>query len=94
MIDLAQPMQRQNWIALLDSLGIRPSRALGQNFLVEPGIVEHIAAAAEVLPGETVIEIGPGMGILTRELLGVADRVTAILRVICARPSRRSQNSN
>lgn len=78
MIDLAQPMQRQNWIALLDSLGIRPSRALGQNFLVEPGIVERIAAVAEVLPGETVIEIGPGMGILTRELLSVADRVIAI----------------
>jgi 16S rRNA (adenine1518-N6/adenine1519-N6)-dimethyltransferase len=78
MIDLDRPMQRGDWIATLGALGIRPSRALGQNFLVEPSVVERIAAAAEIQPGETVIEVGPGLGILTRELLRTAGRVVAI----------------
>lgn len=78
MIDLSRQMRRQDWIETLGLLGIRPSRALGQNFLVEPGVVERIAETAAIQPGETVIEVGPGLGILTRELLGSADRVIAI----------------
>ena len=48
MIDLDRPMQRGDWIATLGALGIRPSRALGQNFLIEPNVVERIVAAARL----------------------------------------------
>lgn len=78
MIDLDRPMQRSDWLATLGELGIRPSRALGQNFLVEPSVVERIVEAAAIRPSETVIEVGPGLGILTRELLKAAGRVVAI----------------
>lgn len=78
MNDRSRTMERQDWIEVLRRLGIRPSRALGQNFLVEPNVVERIAAAAELRPGESVIEIGPGLGILTRELLRSGERVIAI----------------
>ena len=78
MMDAGRPMERKQWIELLGALGIRPSRALGQNFLVEPEVVRRIHEVAQLFPGETAIEIGPGLGILTRELLSVAGRVIAI----------------
>jgi 16S rRNA (adenine1518-N6/adenine1519-N6)-dimethyltransferase len=51
---------------------------MGQHFLVEPEVVGRIADAADLAPGSTVIEIGPGLGILTRELLAREARVIAI----------------
>jgi len=60
------------------ALGIEPSKALGQNFLHDRGIVRRIAEAAGIEPGETVLEIGPGLGILTEELAARAARVVAI----------------
>lgn len=53
-------------------------KSLGQNFLITPRIVEMIALAGEILPGETVIEIGPGKGVLTAQLLKAGARVIAI----------------
>ncbi len=53
-------------------------KSLGQNFLITPRIVEMIALAGEIKPGETVIEIGPGKGALTAELLRAGARVVAI----------------
>ena len=58
-----------DWKRILRDRNIRPSRSMGQNFLVEPEVVEAIADVAGIAPGDLVIEIGPGMGILTRELL-------------------------
>ncbi|MBK8006318.1 MAG: ribosomal RNA small subunit methyltransferase A [Gemmatimonadetes bacterium] len=55
-----------------------PKKALGQHFLFDPGILSRIAELAEIAPGETVLEIGPGPGGLTRELLARSDRVIAI----------------
>ena len=54
---------------LADRLGIRPTKSWGQNFVVDPGTVRRIVRVAEVTPGETVVEIGPGLGSLTLGLL-------------------------
>jgi 16S rRNA (adenine1518-N6/adenine1519-N6)-dimethyltransferase len=57
------------WGTLLRELAVRPSKGKGQNFLTDRGIVARIADAAALDPGATVIEVGPGLGILTAELL-------------------------
>jgi 16S rRNA (adenine1518-N6/adenine1519-N6)-dimethyltransferase len=59
-------------------LGVRPSKRLGQNFVVDPGTVRRIVALADVGPGDVVLEVGPGFGSLTLGLLGVARRVVAV----------------
>ncbi len=51
---------------------------MGQNFLVEPEVVKAIVDLAVVGPGDRVVEIGPGLGILTRELLGRGAKVFAV----------------
>ena len=56
-------------------LGVRPSKRLGQNFVVDPGTVRRIVALSEVGPGDVVLEVGPGFGSLTFGLLGAARRV-------------------
>ncbi len=53
-------------------------KSLGQNFLITPRIVEMIALAGDIQAGETVIEIGPGKGALTAQLLKAGARVIAI----------------
>ena len=60
-------------------LGVRPSKRLGQNFVVEPGTVRRIAALAALDPQDVVLEVGPGLGSLTLALLeaGVS-RVVAV----------------
>ncbi len=57
------------WRQRLEAEGFRPSRRLGQNFLVDPGRCAAIAALAEPLTGAFVLEIGVGLGFLTRHLL-------------------------
>ena len=54
---------------LAGRLGVRPSKRLGQNFVVEPGTVRRIAALAELSPDDVVLEVGPGLGSLTLALL-------------------------
>lgn len=53
-------------------------KRLGQNFLIDPNIVRKIVALAELGPNDSVLEIGPGRGILTEALCRTAGRVTAI----------------
>ena len=55
-----------------------PKKRLGQNFLIDPNIVRKIVALAELRPGDHVLEIGPGRGILTEALSHSAGRVTAV----------------
>ncbi|MBV9790421.1 MAG: 16S rRNA (adenine(1518)-N(6)/adenine(1519)-N(6))-dimethyltransferase RsmA [Chloroflexi bacterium] len=64
--------------AALNSLDLRPSRELGQNFLVDPHALQQIVDAAMLTPDDTVIEVGPGLGVLTYELVQHAGRVIAI----------------
>jgi 16S rRNA (adenine1518-N6/adenine1519-N6)-dimethyltransferase len=53
-------------------------KRLGQNFLIDPNIVRKIVALAELMPTDTVLEIGPGRGILTEALCRATGHVTAI----------------
>jgi len=55
-----------------------PQKRLGQNFLVDPNIVRKIVATAAVEAGETVLEIGPGRGILTRSLSELPNTIMAL----------------
>ena len=64
--------------ALLRRLGLRPRRGLSQSFLVDRRVSATIARAADLGPSDAVLEIGPGLGILTRELLRRAGRVVAV----------------
>jgi 16S rRNA (adenine1518-N6/adenine1519-N6)-dimethyltransferase len=57
---------------------VSPKKSLGQHFLFDPRILSRIAAALEPLPGETILEIGPGRGTLTRQLLKQGPRVVVI----------------
>jgi len=50
-------------------LGVRPTKRLGQNFVVEQGTVRRIAALADPRPGDVILEVGPGLGSLTLALL-------------------------
>ena len=56
----------------------RANKRLGQNFLIDQNIVRKIVAAADLTPDDTVLEIGPGRGILTTALSDAARRVIAI----------------
>ncbi len=58
--------------------GIRPNKGLGQHFLFERGLVERMVRQAGVTEHDTVLEVGPGLGILTSELLRKAGRVVAV----------------
>ena len=65
---------------LLDQLGVRPRKNLGQNFLVEPNLVRKSLDMAELDPDDTVVEVGPGLGTLTRGLLNAGAEVHAVER--------------
>jgi 16S rRNA (adenine1518-N6/adenine1519-N6)-dimethyltransferase len=66
------------WSATLRKNRIKPARSMGQNFLTSTEVVEEIVEIAGVEPGDRVVEIGPGMGILTRQLLTAGARVTGV----------------
>lgn len=63
---------------LAGRLGVRPTKTLGQNFVVDPGTVRRIVRAAGVRPGERVVEVGPGLGSLTLGLLEAGADVVAV----------------
>lgn len=63
---------------LLEKLGHTPKRFLGQNFLVDGNIVRKSLELAETKPGDRVVEIGPGLGTLTRALLEAGAEVWAV----------------
>jgi len=72
------PQTRSGWQALLDALVIRPSKGLGQNFLFDREIVQRLVESLDVTSADRLLEIGPGLGILTEELLRRARHVSAI----------------
>jgi 16S rRNA (adenine1518-N6/adenine1519-N6)-dimethyltransferase len=80
----------------LRDLGVKPSRRLGQNFLLDPRVAERIASLV-VDPAEAVVEIGPGLGALTERLLLRGRAVVAVevdLRLAEALEKRLGANGN
>ncbi len=63
---------------ILKTFDIHMSRKLGQNFLIDEGIVQGIVAAADIQDGETVLEVGPGIGTLTQGLAEAKANVVAV----------------
>ncbi|MFD9907966.1 16S rRNA (adenine(1518)-N(6)/adenine(1519)-N(6))-dimethyltransferase RsmA [Streptomyces sp. NPDC059063] len=63
---------------LATSLGVRPTKQRGQNFVIDANTVRRIVRTAEVRPDDVVVEVGPGLGSLTLALLETAAHVTAV----------------
>ncbi|WP_455577570.1 16S rRNA (adenine(1518)-N(6)/adenine(1519)-N(6))-dimethyltransferase RsmA [Anaerosinus sp.] len=63
---------------ILRTFDIHMSKKLGQNFLIDEGIVQGIVAAADIQEGETVLEVGPGIGTLTQGLAEAKANVVAV----------------
>ena len=63
---------------ILELLGAAPNKTLGQNFLVNAGALDKIAATAQLNKDDAILEIGPGLGALTVRLLRDGGRVVAI----------------
>ena len=74
----ATPLPPLNAAAILRAHGLRADKALGQNFLQDPYALDKIVQAAEIQPSDTVLEIGPGLGALTRHLAVAAKQVIAV----------------
>lgn len=64
--------------ALAERAGVRPTKTLGQNFVLDAGTVRKIVRQADVGPGERVVEVGPGLGSLTLGLLEAGADVVAV----------------
>jgi 16S rRNA (adenine1518-N6/adenine1519-N6)-dimethyltransferase len=62
----------------IKQLGVVPKQALGQHFLIDQGIAEKIVRLANLEPDDLVIEIGPGMGVLTFLMLPLVKKVIAV----------------
>jgi 16S rRNA (adenine1518-N6/adenine1519-N6)-dimethyltransferase len=71
-------MNKKELIAELESLGMRPGRGLGQNFLLDGNLLEWIVRNCGAAAREKVLEVGPGFGALTEKLVAAKFDVTAI----------------
>ncbi|MEM7344558.1 MAG: rRNA adenine dimethyltransferase family protein, partial [Chloroflexota bacterium] len=70
--------QPKSLSALLKQYNLRPRKGLGQNFLSDPFHLEKIVDAAGITPDDVVLEIGPGPGLLTYQLVKQASQVVAV----------------
>ena len=75
MSELLGPVQIRE---LAERLDVRPTKTLGQNFVHDPNTVRRIVRAAELAPGEPVLEVGPGLGSLSLALLAAGAELTAV----------------
>jgi 16S rRNA (adenine1518-N6/adenine1519-N6)-dimethyltransferase len=76
--DRLQPPTPGQLRRLLAAERLRPRKALSQNFLTDPTVLDAIVAAADLRNGDRVVEIGPGLGVLTRRLLAAGASVLAV----------------
>ena len=67
---------------LAESLELRPTKKLGQNFVIDPNTIRRIVSQANLRSDDLVLEIGPGLGSLTLGLFEVVDQVVAVLSLI------------
>ncbi len=75
MLDLTSPAQVAD---LLRRGGLKPRKRWGQHFLCDRNILERIVGEAGILPDSRILEIGPGLGVLTRRLADLAAFVTSV----------------
>jgi 16S rRNA (adenine1518-N6/adenine1519-N6)-dimethyltransferase len=73
-----QPDEIPSVFDLMRRYGLDPKKSLGQNFLVDESHLRRIADAADLTKDDTVLEVGPGLGVLTRHLAERAGRVVAV----------------
>lgn len=78
VIDLTDLTDVQELRNLLYAHNMRPSKAFGQNFLVDRSVLMRIVEAAEIVESDAILEVGAGTGVLTRELAQRARRVVAV----------------
>jgi 16S rRNA (adenine1518-N6/adenine1519-N6)-dimethyltransferase len=74
-VNLTSPSQVKSWCI---ENGFHPNRTLGQNFLIDRNVLDGIIAAAGVCEGQRILEIGPGLGVLTEAMLATGASVLAI----------------
>ena len=60
---------------ILAQIGVSPTKSKGQNFLVDDTVAEREVEYLQIRQGETVLEVGPGLGVLTERLVHEADKV-------------------
>ena len=78
---MTECMSKAELRARLDEIGVRPSKMLGQNFLLDTNLARAIVADLEPCEGDHLVEVGPGMGALTVHILeSPARRITLIER--------------
>lgn len=71
-------MRAEEVKAVLESIGKRPTKRLGQNFLLDDSVIRRSVELAGLTPEDTVLEIGPGLGNLTEEILRTGAKVVAV----------------
>lgn len=69
---------REETISILNKYGLRANKKLGQNFLINQNVIDEIIEKSEITSEDVVIEIGPGLGSLTKELVKHAKKVFAV----------------
>lgn len=74
-VDLTNVYELRN---LLKTHGMRPNKSFGQNFLIDRTVLDSVVQAAEITSEDTLLEVGAGTGVLTRELAQHAKRVVAV----------------
>jgi len=63
---------------LFEKYNARPSKGLGQNFLIDESVLDNIVESSDIKPNDIVLEVGPGLGVLTKELAKRAKKVIAV----------------
>ncbi len=71
-------MKKSEILSLLNKYNMRPKKSLGQNFLMDANVVQKIVQAANVSKRDCIVEIGPGLGILTKELAKTGASITSV----------------
>ena len=71
-------MNKSELLETLAKFDMHPSRRMGQNFLIDPNMLSALIQDASVKAGERVLEIGPGLGVLTRALLDIGCDLTSV----------------
>ncbi|EDM25859.1 Dimethyladenosine transferase [Lentisphaera araneosa HTCC2155] len=71
-------MKKAELLSTLEKYGIAPAKSRGQNFLIDNNLLDAMCRSMDIQAGETILEVGPGAGVLTREMLKLGGIVHAV----------------